>query len=355
MNIWIDICHTPQYNFCANLIRLLAAKGHYVYVTVLSRGRLVNIVNNEMSGIKNVSIEAIGEHRLTKKSALWDANIKRVFQFLYWVRNKHIDMAFSANTIPCALVCRLKAIPSYVYADDATRHTYKIVTALCTNMLNTCVPKEGYFNQDKIKVLNVLKEWAYLAPKYFHQNVKILNQYGLCPKEYIFLREVSVGTFNYAGQTKGCVLAVKDLIDYIKTIDGKKMKVLFSLEEKHRRNEYPEDWILLQEPIEDIHSLIYYAAGLVSSGDSMAREAALLGIPAYYLGTRHSMPANLAAAKVANLQNELTMPFEKWLGELNEKSVEERMKAQEELRKKIDEEFIDINAYMISLVEKLKE
>ena len=64
--------------------------------------------------------------------------------------------------------------------------------------------------------------------------------------------------------------------------------------------------------------------------------------------------ANLAAAKVANLQNELTMPFEDWLGELNEKSVEERMKAQEELRKKIDEEFIDINAYMMSLVEGVK-
>ena len=110
----------------------------------------------------------------------------------------------------------------------------------------------------------------------------------------------------------------------------------------------------MQEPIEDIHSLIYYAAGLVSSGDSMAREAALLGIPAYYLGTRHSMPANLAAAKVAHLQNELTMPFEEWLGELTGKDITERMKAQEELRKKIDEEFIDINAYMMSLVEGIK-
>ena len=221
-------------------------------------------------------------------------------------------------------------------------------------MLNTCVPKEGHYNQDKIKVLNVLKEWAYLAPKYFNHNVNVLNQYGLRPKEYIFLREVSVGTFNYAGQTIGCVLAVKDLIDSVKTVEGKKMKVLFSLEEKHRRNEYPEDWILLQEPIEDIHSLIYYAAGLVSSGDSMAREAALLGIPAYYLGTRHSMPANLAAAKVAHLQNELTMPFEEWLGELMGKDIAEQMKAQEELRKKIDEEFIDINAYMMSLVEGVK-
>ena len=70
-----------------------------------------------------------------------------------------------------------------------------------------------------------------------------------------------------------------------------------------------------QEPIEDIHSLIYYAAGLVSSGDSMAREAALLGVPSYYLGIRYSMPANAAASKVASLQNQKTMAFEE-LGEL---------------------------------------
>ena len=130
-----------------------------------------------------------------------------------------------------------------------------------------------------------------------------------------------------------------------------RMQVLFSLEEKHRRGEYPEDWILLQEPIEDIHSLMYYSAGLVSSGDSMAREAALLGIPAYYLGKRHSMPANLAAAKVAGLQNERTQPFAEWLSELRGKSEEVRTQEQEELRKKIDAEFIDINQYMLALVE----
>ena len=84
---------------------------------------------------------------------------------------------------------------------------------------------------------------------------------------------------------------------------------------KKRRDEYPADWIMLQEPIEDIHSLIYYAAGLVSSGDSMAREAALLGVPSYYLGIRYSMPANAAASKVASLQNQRTMPFEEWIHE----------------------------------------
>ena len=137
-------------------------------------------------------------------------------------------------------------------------------------------------------------------------NEKVLEAYGVKPKEYIFLREVTVGTINYTGQESGAILGIKDMIPA-------GMKVLFSLEEKKRRGEYPADWILLQEPIEDIHSLIYYSAGLMSSGDSMAREAALLGVPSYYLGIRYSMPANAAASKVASLQNQKTMSFEAWV------------------------------------------
>jgi hypothetical protein len=122
---------------------------------------------------------------------------------------------------------------------------------------------------------------------------------------------------------------------------------------KKRRDEYPADWILLQEPIEDIHSLIYYSAGLVSSGDSMAREAALLGVPSYYLGIRYSMPANAAASKVASLQNQKTMPFEEWIGSLPT-DPEECAEKQDALRKHIDGEFIDINGYMLALVENNK-
>ena len=151
----------------------------------------------------------------------------------------------------------------------------------------------------------------------------------------------------------------------------------------------------------------------MSSGDSMAREAALLGVPAYYLGIRYGMPANAAASKVASLQNQKTMPFEEWVkeyieskpktqdsqsseddslltspysaheqapgqtndpsivadallnplqkqtknaknGHADENVIEQRMKQQDELRKHIDEEFIDINAYMLALVENQK-
>ena len=85
----------------------------------------------------------------------------------------------------------------------------------------------------------------------------------------------------------------------------------------------------------------------------MAREAALLGIPSYYLGIRYSMPANAAASKVASLQNRKTMDFWEWIAALPT-DVKECEKRQLELRKHIDESFIDINQYMLSLVENLE-
>lgn len=85
-----------------------------------------------------------------------------------------------------------------------------------------------------------LKEWASLNPRTFVPKVEVLEKYGVKPKEYMFLREVSVGTINYAGQASGAILGIKDMIPT-------DMRVLFSLEEKKRRDEYPADWIMLQE------------------------------------------------------------------------------------------------------------
>ena len=81
----------------------------------------------------------------------------------------------------------------------------------------------------------------------------------------------------------------------------------------------------------------------------MAREAAMLGVPSYYLGVRHSMPANETAHEVAGLQNEKTMPIEQWMKQLNlpEKELAER---QEQQRKQIGDKFIDIKQYIIDTI-----
>lgn len=341
MNIWFDICHTPQFNFFKPVMKALVEKGHRIYVTVLDRGKTPKIIQHELSGWQNVMVDVVGQHRMTKWSAIVEANLLRDWQLMRWIRGKKIDIGFS-NGMQLAMVCGLKGIPNYSFDDDpqtADRKWKEKWNTVC----NFCV-----YEDEAIKapshVLRCTKEWAYLNPRTFVPKVEVLERYGVKPKEYMFLREVSVGTINYTGQESGAILGIKDMIP-------KGMKVLLSLEEKKRRSEYPEDWILLQEPIEDIHSLIYYAAGLVSSGDSMAREAALLGVPAYYLGIRYTMPANAAASKVAGLQNRKTQPFEEWISSLTAdvKSAEGKQQA---LREHIDAEFIDINQYMMNLIEK---
>ena len=347
MKVWIDICHTPQYNFFKPVIEELARRGHEVYVTVLDRGKTPKIVAKELEGLEHVSVEVIGKHKMTKWSAIWDANLMRVCKLIKWAWKKNIDVALSTN-IFTPLVGGLFDMKSYSFGDDPQVFDFHPKGWFATKA-HMCIYEWTMDSKQPkhTEVLRCLKEWAYLNPRTFVPKVEVLEKYGVKPKEYMFLREVTVGTINYAGQASGAILGIKDMIPT-------DMRVLFSLEEKKRRGEYPADWILLQEPIEDIHSLIYYAAGLVSSGDSMAREAALLGVPAYYLGIRYSMPANAAASKVASLQNQRTMAFEEWIKEIGDArtTAEQRTEQQDALRAKIDAEFIDINAYMLALVEK---
>lgn len=342
MNIWIDLGHTPQYNFYKQLIIKLIGEGHYVYVTVLNRGRLASIVQYELKKFTNVEISIVGTHKMNKFSAIIEANLLRLVKMFLWARAKHIDLVFSNGYIP-AMVGYYKGIRCYTFDDDPQTFDFKPKLKYSTQS-SYCIYEKPIGTSLDLKaiILPVLKEWAYLAPKYFIPNKQILQIFGVTSKQYIFLREVSVGTVNYAAQASGAILNIVDLIP-------KDKQVLFSLEDKSKRNLYPKEWHLLQEPVEDIHSLIYYSAGLISSGDSMAREASLLGVPAYYLGVRHSMPANLAAAKVASFHNETTMPFEEWVHFLS-LSESQQIVNQSQIRTSIENTFIDINQYMYDLV-----
>lgn len=342
MNIWFDLCHIPQYNFYKWVICKLAEEGNTVYVTVLDRGKLVKIINREIGSLADIHISVIGKHRSKKWSAIIDANLIRNIKLIRWARNKKIDIGFS-NGYQLALVGWLKHFPTYSFDDDPQTLDYRPKLWFNTEC-NYCIYRYDRKLSPKAHVLPVLKEWAYLAPGYFYPDISALEEYGVKPKEYLFLREVSVGTVNYAGQAYGAILNIKDQIP-------KEFKVLFSLEDKSKRSHYPEEWILLQEPLKDIHSLMYYSTGLISSGDSMAREAALLGVPSYYLGIRYDMPANSTANEVAGLQNARTMELSEWVNSLAADNYDSTkiINRQETSRKEISSSFIDINQYILNL------
>ncbi|MCQ2146351.1 MAG: DUF354 domain-containing protein [Bacteroidales bacterium] len=342
MRVWIDILHTPQLNFYKAFIQRLSEEGHDVHVTVLDRGRLAKIAERELAPIRNVNVDVIGKHRMKKLWVILETNLLRYVQLLLWKSGKKIDVAFS-NGAQCGVICKLFGVPEFSFDDDPQSLDYKLKEKVgIKNFSCLYQMPEGKSLPSFDTLLPALKEWAYLNPRSFTPDPEVLKDYGLEPYSYIFVREVSVGTINYSGQAPDSVLQIAD-----KFPEG--IPVVLSLEKKDKKNLYPSSWILLQEPLKDIHSLIYFSRGLVSSGDSMAREAALLGVPSYYLGVRYDMPANASAAKVARLDNRKSKEISAWMDEILSESGDAKRR-QIDLRKRVDSEFVDINDFMANLM-----
>ncbi|EAZ82536.1 DUF354 domain-containing protein [Algoriphagus machipongonensis] len=277
-SIMLDIKHPAQLNLFRGLAFRLKDEGWEVIVCYLDRGKLPAIIKREYKGIKLIPV---GSSRGTKWSILWNGNIKRTAEFLKLIMKYRFSICIAASSAPLALACRLSSTPIIQFYDDPERKRINQINAFLSNRI--------FFpplvsESKKIGVFNCLKEWSYLSPVYFNPSIEALNEYNVNAYDYIFVREVSNKSFNYMDQEDAIVCSFSSEIN-------NKIPVLLSLEDKSIRDEFPDHWIILEEPIKDIHSLIYYSRLMVSSGDSMAREGAMLGVPSIYCGIRE-MKAN---------------------------------------------------------------
>ncbi len=338
--VWIDIFHPAQLNFYFNIIKLLSREYNLI-ITVLDRGKLPLIAKKELGKINNAKLIVIGRHRGSRLSAVIEANFLRlVLLFFVLIRNR-INLHYS-NGFHGSLLSKIFCYPSITFGDDPNTGDYRF-KLLFSNKAYYCLYNNRFVNISKKAIIfKCLKEWAYLNSRYFKPDEVALKEYGLKPYEYIFIREVSTGTINYTGQKSGLVHSVQDQIprDY---------KILLSLEDKSQRHKYPSNWILLEEPLKDIHSLIYYSRALISSGDSMAREAAILGSPSIYLGIR-IMPANEVLKELVDFYQVDTNGFSALLDRcLKSFSVEKKLKNIE----KLTHLFMDINEFILRITIKL--
>jgi predicted glycosyltransferase len=278
MKILFDIKHPAQLNLFKGLSNELREEDWEVTICYLQRGKLPNIIKSEYAGFNTIPV---GGSNGTRWSILWDGNIKRTLAFWHLIKKEHYNICVAASSIPLALAGKMAGIPVIQFYDDPERKQINQINASLSTQL--FFPPIVTKNQ-KVSVFNCLKEWSYLSPKRFQPNEEILRQYKLTPHEYIFVREVSNKSFNYYNQPDGIISGFADQINT-------NTKVILSLEDKSYADKYPRHWIILKEPVPAIHSLIYYSNMVVSSGDSMAREGAMLGVPGVYCGTR-KMKAN---------------------------------------------------------------
>jgi uncharacterized protein len=276
--ILIDIKHPAQLNLFKGLARNLKEDGWQVIVCFLGRGKIPKIIAKEYPDFERIQV---GSSAGTKWSIFWEGNVVRTSTFVKLIKKRNIDICIAASSAPLALAGKLTGTPVLQFYDDPERKGINAINAQLSNQI--------YFPpivapSKKIGVFNCLKEWSYLSPTYFTPNPKVLQKHQVEPRNYVFVREVSNKSFNYYNQQDAIICS------FAKQIDPN-IPVLLSLEDKSYQDQFPENWTVLQEPIEDIHSLIYYSKLMLASGDSMAREGAMLGVPSIYCGIRE-MKAN---------------------------------------------------------------
>ena len=166
-----------------------------VKILVLNRGKVPSIVTKELDGL---DIEVLGKHTGSKFSIIFEANLLRFFRIMKTVLTFSPQIGFSVGSFLLGFNMKMTNKKNYQFDDDPERKVNVFLEKLTATRL--FFPKIYSSNSKKVTQLNTLKEWAYLSPKYFRNNLKVLKAYDLVPKAYIFIREISTGSLNYKDQ-----------------------------------------------------------------------------------------------------------------------------------------------------------
>jgi predicted glycosyltransferase len=334
MRILFDICHPAHINLFKHTIHHLCSQQDSLIVTFLDRGKIGDIIRKEFPPA--VKFFKVGRHRGSFCSIIFEANIARVFKMMGIMRKEKPGICLSAGSFTCGFAAKFCGVPNIQFDDDPERKMNLLLERITADEL--------YFppvlrQAGKIKTITALKEWAYLSPDTFSPDETILDKYNLVKKDYLFIREISNKSINYKNQKTNVIADI--------AYEIKKHEAILSLEDKNTRDQYPEHWIVLDEPVEDIHSLMYFSKMIISSGDSMAREGAILGVPSVYCGSRAMKvneillkPGIMFWVKPENISLFISGFYAK------SRSREE----QERIRNELSGKWIDINQFIYSRI-----
>ena len=274
MRILFDILHPAHLNFYKKTIQDLNAE-YNITVLIRPRGDLVDFAKKEL----NVPLKVVGRHYGSRIGKLF--GLFHRIAYLIWEGWKNpYDVATSHGGFYVSIACWIMGKRSVVFYDNAE---YKLLFFLCRRFSSKfIIPQLLGIKGKNIRTFNGYKELAYLNR--FKPKKEILEKYKVKEKKYVFIRQIAHISLDYWSDDSS--QNMKRILDYLYQ---NKFSVIASVEEGATQIlEFQkfDNIYVLPESTSEIHTLLYYAKCVFSSGDTVAREAALLGTPAIYIGGR---------------------------------------------------------------------
>ncbi len=269
MKIAFYFAHPSQYYVFKNIVKMLERNNHKIFIYIKSKDILEDLLINERIEHKNLLPESYRRTFLTL--------IKKVILKNYRLFKEHRKHKFNyivSASSDISQVAKLVGIPSIIFNDDdynVIKYSALFGWPFSSIILAPQACKMGYWSKKTISYKGYQK-LGYLHPNYFQPDESIIKKYNLSKNSYILIRSVSLIAHHDKNVRGLNTNIVKKLIDKLSNYG----KVYITSE-----NKLPEELKAYQLKINpiDIHHVLYYSVLLIGDSQSMAHEAALLGIP----------------------------------------------------------------------------
>ncbi|MEM1661182.1 MAG: DUF354 domain-containing protein [Candidatus Bathyarchaeia archaeon] len=272
-DIWVDISNTPQIHLMNSILKELQSD-YKVFITGFKRGEVV-----ELAKLYGLHGKFFGTDKTT--------SIGRGFSFasrsillVFSVPKARVLLSFE-NAMPI-ITSRLRGMRSILMLDNDLKFRIRSsffqtienkIKALANYVIVPEIVGEFFatiFGEEKVLTYPGLKEHIYIADYKPDPSFPKLIPF----KEYVVVRPESVGTF-YVEDKKSIVP------ELLRELERENIHVVY-LPRNARERELAKGCKNIYIPSRALSGLdlIYYSKAVLTGSGTMAREAALLGVPA---------------------------------------------------------------------------
>ncbi|MEO2048076.1 MAG: DUF354 domain-containing protein [Pirellulales bacterium] len=341
MRLLVEILHPAHVHVFRNAIQEWRARGDEVLV--LSREKECANELLEKFDIPYISISRLGQRKtslliemLVRDGRMWSAALR--FK---------PDVLVGIMGVTIAQVGKLIKKPAIVFYDTenaklTNRFVYPLAHSVCTP---DCY--QGKVNGHHVTYPSY-HELAYLHPNRFMPDVKKIRSAGLDPdRPYFILRFVSWQASHDIGEI-GLNLEFKQELVRLLAEHG---RVLISSESPLPLEFEPYRFSL---PIEIMHHAIAHAAMLIGESATMASEAAVLGVPAFFISDTGRGYTDEEEKDYQLVYNYTTQETAQAMSKLRELLRESDLKSLfQSRRQKLLQDKIDTTTWMINYVDQV--
>lgn len=270
MNVLIQLAHPAHYYYYKNTIANLRADGHKVIIALTTKDILETLVRD--AGLDYVNVQPT-LHRKTKIGYVLDM-VMREIRILILCLKYHIDL-LTGSTVEVSSIGWLLRKHSINIGEDDAAVVGKYINAIAPFVDTRLTPdscNNGKIENHSVHYPGFLK-LAYLHPQVFTPSEEVVSKYGIdAQKPYFLIRFSGLRAHHDEGVQGISTEVAQHIIDLLSPYG-----TIYITSERELESQF-EQYRLHINPL-DIHHVMAFATLYLGDSQSMAVEAAMLGVP----------------------------------------------------------------------------